>query len=105
MEITREQVLNVASLARLSLTEEEVELYRAQLAAILQQAEILRELDSEALPPPGGVPSASNVVRQDIPALSLCRADVLHNAPSVTDSHFEVQAVLEDGQTPPAAPA
>ncbi|HNR97009.1 MAG: Glutamyl-tRNA(Gln) amidotransferase subunit C [Chloroflexi bacterium ADurb.Bin180] len=105
MEITREQVLNVASLARLFLTDEEVELYRTQLAAILQQAEILQGFDSEALPPLAGIPSASNVVRQDIPTPSLSRADALHNAPSVTDSHFVVQAVLEDGQTPPAAPA
>lgn len=97
MELTRDQVLRVASLARLSLSDQEVELYRAQLSAILAHAEILQKLDSESLPPTATVPPTKNVVRQDTVAPSLSRTQALHNAPSVTDSYFEVKAVLEDG--------
>lgn len=97
MKVTRAQVLRVASLACLSLSEEEVELYRAQLAAILEHAEILQRLDSESIPPTATVSMARNVMRPDIPAPSLTQSEALHNAPSVQGSHFAVKAVLEDG--------
>jgi len=95
MQVTRAQVLRVASLARLSLTEDEVELYRDQLSAILAHAEILQRLDSESTPPTTTVSMTRNVVRPDVPAASLSQSDALHNAPCVRDDHFEVKAVLE----------
>ena len=97
MQVTRDQVLRVASLARLSLTEDEVELYRVQLSAILAHAAILQTLDLESMPPTSTASTVRNVVRSDVPAPSLSQSDALQNAPSVVDNHLKVKAVLQNG--------
>jgi aspartyl-tRNA(Asn)/glutamyl-tRNA(Gln) amidotransferase subunit C len=51
MKLSREQVLHIAELAKLALTEEEVELFAEQLSEILEYAERLNALDTEAIPP------------------------------------------------------
>jgi len=96
MTLTREQVEHVAELAKLGLTEEEIETYREQLSAILDYAAILERLDTNAIPPTATVLPLSNVMRADEPTSSLSQADALANAPSATEGgHFQVKAVLE----------
>lgn len=96
MLLTREQVEHVANLAKLGLSEEEIELYRKQLSAILECAAILQQLDTEAIPPTATVLPLRNVMRADEPAASLSQEDALANAPAVADGHFQVRAILDE---------
>lgn len=95
MLLTREQVEHVADLAKLGLSEEEIELYQEQLSAILEFAAILQSLDTDAIPPTATVLPLLGVMREDRPAASLSQEDALANAPSTTDGYFPVKAVLE----------
>jgi aspartyl-tRNA(Asn)/glutamyl-tRNA(Gln) amidotransferase subunit C len=95
MALTREEVEHVADLAKLGLTEEEIETYREQLSAILEYAALLERLDTDAIPPTATVLPLSNVMRADEPASSLSQADALANAPSATEGYFQVKAILE----------
>lgn len=95
MALTREQVKHVADLAKLGLTEEEIEIYREQLSAILDYFATLQRLDTDAIPPTATVLPLRNVMREDEPGPSLSREDVLANAPAVADGYFQVKAILE----------
>jgi aspartyl-tRNA(Asn)/glutamyl-tRNA(Gln) amidotransferase subunit C len=95
MKLTREQVIHIAGLARLALTEEEIALYQEQLSAVLAYAERLQALDTDAIPPTATVLPVRNVTRADEPRPSMARDDVLANAPQAEDGCFRVQAVLE----------
>jgi aspartyl-tRNA(Asn)/glutamyl-tRNA(Gln) amidotransferase subunit C len=95
MALTRQEVEHVADLAKLGLTEEEIETYREQLSAILEYAALLERLDTDAIPPTATVLPLSNVMRADEAASSLSQADALANAPSATEGYFQVKAILE----------
>jgi len=95
MKLTREQVAHIAELARLSLTDQEVALYQEQLSAVLEYAERLQGLDTEAIPPTATVLPVRNVMRADESRPAMAREDILANAPETQDGCFRVQAVLE----------
>jgi aspartyl-tRNA(Asn)/glutamyl-tRNA(Gln) amidotransferase subunit C len=95
MKLTREQVAHIAELARLSLTDQEVALYQEQLSAVLEYAERLQDLDTEAIPPTATVLPVRNVMRADESHPAMAREDILANAPETQDGCFRVQAVLE----------
>jgi aspartyl-tRNA(Asn)/glutamyl-tRNA(Gln) amidotransferase subunit C len=95
MKLTREQVAHIAELARLSLTDQEVALYQEQLSAVLEYAERLQDLDTEAIPPTATVLPVRNVMRADESRPAMAREDILANAPETQDGCFRVQAVLE----------
>jgi aspartyl-tRNA(Asn)/glutamyl-tRNA(Gln) amidotransferase subunit C len=91
--ITREQVLHVARLARLELSEEEVERFREQLSAILEAVGRVSELDLEGIEPTSHPLELVNVFGEDVPRPSLPREDALRNAPDPEDGFFGVPAV------------
>ncbi len=95
MKLTREQVVHIATLARLALDDDEIAQYQEQLSAVLEYAQRLQELDTDAIPPTASVLPARNVLRDDAPRPSMARDDALANAPDVEDGRFRVQAVLE----------
>ena len=95
MRLTREQVLHVAELAKLKLTDDEVDLFQEQLSAILAYADRLDELDTESIPPTAGVLPLRNVLREDEPRPSFPREAMLENAPAVEDGFVAVKAVLD----------
>lgn len=95
MKLGLAEVEHVAGLAQLSLTEEEVELFRDQLSSILEYAERLQQLDTEAIPPTSTVLSLHSVMRRDEIRPSLPLGDVLANAPAVEDDLFRVPIILE----------
>ena len=95
MKLTRKQVVEIAELARLALTEDEIALHQEQLSAVLEYAERLQTLDTEAILPTATVLPARNVMRADEPCTSMAREDILANAPEAEDGCFRVQAVLE----------
>ena len=95
MKLTHEQVAHIAELARLSLTDEEMALYQEQLSAVLEYAERLQALETDAISPTATVLPVHNVMRNDDPGPSMAQDDVLANAPEAQDGYFRVQAVLE----------
>lgn len=93
MEIGREQVLHVARLARLALTDEEVERFRGQLSAILEAVGKVSELDLEGVPPTSHPLDLVNVLADDEPRPSLPREEALANAPDPEGGFFGVPPV------------
>lgn len=93
--LTREEVLHIARLARLRLTEEEVELYREQLGRILAYFKKLGELDTSEVEPTSHVLDVKNVWRADEPRPSVSQEEALRNAPKKRDGYFEVPQVIE----------
>ena len=88
--IDREQVLHVARLARLELSEDEVERMSGELTGILGHIEKIGELDLENVPPTSHVVEVTNAVRADEPRPSWPREQILAAAPAVRDDGFEV---------------
>ena len=95
MKLSREEVLHIARLARLGVTEEDVDKFREQLSNILQNFEILRQVDTEGVPPTAQSIVLQNIVRDDEVAPSLPPEDILANAPRREGECFRVRAVLE----------
>ncbi|MEW6213961.1 MAG: Asp-tRNA(Asn)/Glu-tRNA(Gln) amidotransferase subunit GatC [Nitrospirota bacterium] len=95
MKISKEEVEHIAILARLSLSEEEKELFGSQLSSILSYIEKLNELDTEGIEPTSHVLSLSNVMRDDILRLSIPKEDALMNAPDHTDKFYRVPKIIE----------
>jgi aspartyl-tRNA(Asn)/glutamyl-tRNA(Gln) amidotransferase subunit C len=90
MAITREEVLHVASLAKIDLTEGELERMAEQLSAILQAVGKVSELDLTDVPPTSHPLDVVNVFRPDQPRPSLSLDDVFANAPAREDDFFRV---------------
>jgi aspartyl-tRNA(Asn)/glutamyl-tRNA(Gln) amidotransferase subunit C len=95
MKISRKDIEHIAMLARLSLTEEEKELFGVQLSRILDYMETLNELDTENIEPTSHVISLNNVMRDDAPRDSIPREDALSNAPDRTDQFYRVPKIIE----------
>jgi aspartyl-tRNA(Asn)/glutamyl-tRNA(Gln) amidotransferase subunit C len=95
MALSREQVLHIAELARLKLTDEETGLFCEQLSAILAYAEQLNDLDTGAIPPTAQVLTLRNILREDVPGPCLTPDEALANAPDRQDDYFRVRAILE----------
>ena len=93
-EITRDDVAHVARLARLSLTDDELDRFTGQLAAVLDHARDVESLDVGDVPPTAHPLPLKNVLRPDVPVPSLDRAEVLAAAPSVEDDRFAVPPIL-----------
>ena len=90
MSISREQVLHVAKLARLALTDDEVERLGAQLDAILEAVSKVSELDLSDVPPTSHPLDLTNVLADDEPRPSWPREESLANAPAPEDGAFRV---------------
>ncbi|MDX6691259.1 MAG: aspartyl-tRNA(Asn)/glutamyl-tRNA(Gln) amidotransferase subunit [Solirubrobacteraceae bacterium] len=88
--IDRDQVLHVARLARLELTEDEVERMSGELSAVLDHIEKIGELDLDGVAPTTHVIEVENALRPDEPEPSLPRAVALAEAPAVADGGFLV---------------
>jgi aspartyl-tRNA(Asn)/glutamyl-tRNA(Gln) amidotransferase subunit C len=95
MSLTLTEVEQIADLARLELSPEELARYREQLSAILEFAGILQQVDTSQIPPTATALAAGLPLRADQPAPSLELKDVLRNAPQVENSQFRVPPVLE----------
>jgi len=92
MAITREEVLHVAKLARLELSEEEVERFGAQLSAILEAVGKVSELDLAEVEPTAHPLQVVNVWAEDEPRPSLSPEEALENAPEREQAFFVVPA-------------
>ena len=88
--IDRDQVLHVARLARLKLTDEEVERMSSELSAVLDHIENISKLDLEGVEPTSHVVELENVLREDEPRPSWPRERILEPAPDAGDGGFRV---------------
>jgi len=92
MAISRDDVVHVARLARLALTDEELDRFAGQLDAILEAVGKVSELDLSGVEPTLHPLELSNVWAEDEPRPSLPVEDALANAPAVEDDAFRVPA-------------
>ena len=95
MKLSREDVLHIALLARLGLTEAEVDMFREQLSDILENFEILQQVDTSNVPPTAQSVPLQSVMRDDEVATSLPQSEILANAPQKDGEFFRIRAVLE----------
>jgi len=95
MKLSREEVLHIARLARLGLTEDEVDRFREQLSNILENFEVLQQIDTSGIAPTAQSIALQNVVKSDEVADSLPPQQVLANAPRREGEFFRVRPVLE----------
>jgi aspartyl-tRNA(Asn)/glutamyl-tRNA(Gln) amidotransferase subunit C len=93
--IDEKTVRHIANLARLSVTDEEVARYAAQLSKILDYARQLDEADTNGVPPTAHPLPINNVLRDDLPHASWPREKALANAPDPHDGFFRVPKVLD----------
>jgi aspartyl-tRNA(Asn)/glutamyl-tRNA(Gln) amidotransferase subunit C len=95
MKLSREEVLHIARLARVGLTEEDVDRLREQLSNILENFEALKQVDTTDVPPTTQSIPLQNVTKDDKIAPSQSQEQTLANAPRQDGEYFRVKAVLE----------
>ena len=96
MPLERSEVKNIASLARIGLTEDEIMMFGDQLSQILEQFEVLNELDTTGVTPTGHAGGLQSVMRDDEAQDSLDHDDVLKNAPRREGEFFRVNSLVEE---------
>ena len=95
MKLSREEVLHIARLARVDLTEAEIIRYSEQLSGLLEHFEVLQQVDTTDVSPTAQSVELRGVMRDDSVQPSLPPQDVLANAPKREGDQFRVKAVLE----------
>ena len=96
MRITDDEVRHIATLARIGMTDDEVERMRGEMSQILESFDVLQQIDTDAVEPTGHSVDLDSVVRSDEVAESSPVADVLLNAPATEDDFVRVRAVLDN---------
>jgi aspartyl-tRNA(Asn)/glutamyl-tRNA(Gln) amidotransferase subunit C len=96
MELSHENVRAIAELAKLELTEAEIDLYTSQLSAILDYFEHLQSVDTSHIDSTASVLPLRSVMRADATGDPLTPAEVTTNAPDSEDNQFRVSAVLDE---------
>jgi aspartyl-tRNA(Asn)/glutamyl-tRNA(Gln) amidotransferase subunit C len=95
MKLSREEVLHIARLARIALTESEIDRLSEQLSHLLEHFEALQQVDTSGVPPTAQSVDLQSVMRDDEVAPSFPPDDILGNAPRREGGCFRVRAVLE----------
>lgn len=96
--ITRDDVRHVALLARLGLSDAEIDRMQTQLSRILEAIEVLRDVDTSSVGPTAQVIALENVMRADEPSDGMSRDAALANAPRTEGPFLRVPTVLEEGR-------
>ena len=95
MRLTDDEVRNIAALARVAMTSDEVEQMRDQLSNILEHFDVLNQVDTDSVEPTGHTVGLVSVMREDEVDESFPREDMLANVPLREDDFVRVKAVLE----------
>jgi len=94
-KLTREDVLKLARLARLELSDEEITGFQSELSEILQYVEQLQDVDVSGLKPTNQVTGLTNVMREDeVRDYGYKTEELLKNVPKVKDNQIEVKRML-----------
>ena len=94
--ITRDQVAHLARLARLAVTDSELDVFAGQLDVILGAVARVQEVAADDIPPTSHSVPLTNVLRPDEVRPSLAPADVLRGAPAAEDGRFRVPRILDE---------
>jgi aspartyl-tRNA(Asn)/glutamyl-tRNA(Gln) amidotransferase subunit C len=94
--ISREEVAHLARLARLAVTDEELDMFAGQLDVILGAVARVGEVAADDIPPTSHVVPLTNVLREDEPQPSIDREAVLAVAPAAEDGRFRVPRILDE---------
>lgn len=94
--ISREEVAHLARLARLAVTDEELDVFAGQLDVILGAVARVGEVAADDIPPTTHVIPLTNVLREDQPRPSIDREAVLAVAPAAEDGRFRVPRILDE---------
>lgn len=92
--LTKEEVIKVSKLARVELSESEVEKFQKDLSAVLDYVEELKAVDTEGLDIVSSVTGLENVSRPDVAVSGENKDEILHNAPETKDGYYKVKAIL-----------
>lgn len=94
-DLTNEDVLKLARLSRLKLTDEDVETFKKEINEILSYVEMLKEVDTKDLKPTSQVTGLENVMRKDeIVDYKMSRDDLLKNVPESQDGYVKTKRIL-----------
>jgi aspartyl-tRNA(Asn)/glutamyl-tRNA(Gln) amidotransferase subunit C len=94
-KLSRDEIIKLAQLARLDLTDDEITEYSAELSEILQYVEMLQSVDVTGLLPTNQVTGLTNVTRGDvIKDYGYATTDLLKNLPDVLDDHIKVKRMI-----------
>lgn len=96
MELSLDAVRNIADLAKLDLTDEEIQRYTEQLSGLLAHFEKLQALETSHIAPTASVLPLKNVLRADVPQTPLTPESAVANAPDAQENQFRVSAVLDE---------
>ncbi len=92
--LTREEVIKIAQLSRIALTEAEVEKFQKDLSTVLDYVEELKLVNVEGLEEVTQVTGLVNVQREDKVEISEIVEDIYKNAPEMKDGYYKVKAIL-----------
>jgi aspartyl-tRNA(Asn)/glutamyl-tRNA(Gln) amidotransferase subunit C len=96
MKLSREEVLHIAALAKVGVTDADVEKFKEQLSNILENFTALQKLDTSGVDPTAQSIALQNVIKNDDVITSMSKEDVLANAPLREGDFFKIKIVLED---------
>jgi len=95
-KLTRDDVLKLARLSRLRISDEEIELFQKELSEILAYVEQLSSVDTNGLKPTAQVTGLENVMRDDTPIeYGVTQEELLKNVPETKASYIKVKRVIE----------
>ncbi len=95
MSLSTDEVRHIAWLARLAVTDEEIERFRAELSVILDHFSVLQNINTDHVPAATHASQLENVLRDDIVRPSLAPDSILANAPKQQDELFRVPPIIE----------
>jgi aspartyl-tRNA(Asn)/glutamyl-tRNA(Gln) amidotransferase subunit C len=95
MKLERDAVLHIAKLARVELTDAEIDAFSEQLGEIIGHFDVLNAVDTTGVEPTAQALPLRNVMTDDVSRPSMSQEDVLAMAPNVEDGYLRVRAVLE----------
>jgi len=92
--LTREEVIKLSQLARIELSENEVEKFQKELSTVLDYVEELKKVDTDGIPEVFEVTGLQNVQREDKVEIADNHEDIFKNAPEMKDGLYKVKAIL-----------
>lgn len=92
--LTREEVVKISTLARIQLTDAEVEKFQKELSAVLDYVEDLKKADTTGLEEVSQVTGLVNVQREDKVVMAENHEEILSQAPEIKDGYYKVKAIL-----------
>ncbi len=92
--LTKEEVVKIASLARIELKDSEIEKYQHELSSVLDYVDALKEVDTDGLEIVSSVTGLENVVRNDEAVIADNQEKITSNAPELKNGYYKVKSIL-----------